>query len=133
MYCLIKILKHTTARFVKRFKTEASILGGGGQTYRFAPNDFLIINNMQCNNSFKKHCHAPQKLSNLTHKYHNFHSCGALCAKSLKLRICARSVPIFCCHFSHFAPPPPNPINGSTPLSQDTDSIYVLHKRIITY
>ena len=23
-------MKHTTARFVKRFKTEASILGGGG-------------------------------------------------------------------------------------------------------
>ena len=40
---------------------------------------------------------------------HNFHFWGALCAKSLILRLCARSAPILLGgHFSNFAPPPPS-------------------------
>ena len=45
---------------------------------------------------------------------HNFHICGALCAKSVILRLCARCAPKVFAIFQIL--PPPHPKNGSTPL-----------------
>ena len=60
---------------------------------------------------------------------HNFHFCGVLRAKSLILRLCAPSAPIFFCHFSNFAPsirkmdrrhcPPPWGFHESAPLKEN--------------
>ena len=36
-------------------------------------------------------------------------------------------------HLSNSPPPTPIQKKGSTPLSYDTDNIYVVHKKIITY
>ena len=121
---LIQILRHTTARFVKRFKTEASILGGGGGS-RPSPMKVLgggkhnlIIDNMQCKNSSK----APScstKPSNLTKNTAIFNLAARHARKVYNCEFAGKARPFFFFHLSNVAPPPPTPIQkkGSTPLS----------------
>ena len=52
----------------------------------------------------------------------HFHFCGATCAQ---FDIANLRRFFVCCHFSTFAPPPPNPKNGSTPLGTENVCVCV--------